>query len=154
MNKRGSLHLLSEVDVKLASSEESQLENESAGESPEMLINKTNQGQSIEALSVTCSLQLLAQLGDLGILFWCCVARVTALSSWGSGREIVVIILWVEDHGWVFGGHDSWFFSLNFPWVKMSVRMGEVGKVLKGSQMRREVLYVRTMGFVVLRVVA
>jgi hypothetical protein len=63
---------------------------------------RTHKSQSIEALSIAICLQLHSQLVDLGILFWCCVSRVTALFVRGRCWVVVMIVLGIKLHGGVF----------------------------------------------------
>ena len=72
------------------------------------------ESQGVQTLSITGLLELGSQLEDLGILLWGRVARVTALLVWGSGREVVVIVLGIKLHGGVLGRHGGRMMDLEF----------------------------------------
>ena len=58
----------------------------------------TYQGQCVEALSVSLRLEHQAELVNLGNVLLGHSARVTGLRVGSLGREVIVVVLWVDIH--------------------------------------------------------
>ena len=100
-----NVHLLGEVGVKLAGSEESELEdNVSVVFMALCICVLSYQSQSVKSIGVSSLLQHGSQLVNVGILLWSGVSRVSWLVIGRDGRKVVIVVLGVLLYS---GRHDE-----------------------------------------------
>lgn len=97
------VHLLGEVDIELAGTEEAELFPICQYPDPEpdrkLFRCKAYQCERVETLGVALRLEHQTQLRDLSLLFRRQVTSMSAQGDGGGGREVVVIVLGVELQG-------------------------------------------------------